>query len=191
MAATTIPITTEVPAMATATSDPGTGARMTRLALALVRLLTANRPRPASWLSFPSVAMLVLRVAGAALLIWVGAIHLHLWSEGYRHIPTVGPSFLVDAIGGFALAALLLVWPRLLAGLLGAGYMLTTLAGLVISINIGLFGFRESSSASFVVESMVLEILGAAVLAAWMAVVGSQPPPRRRIEGYASGPSES
>jgi hypothetical protein len=161
---------------------------VTVLALAAARELTANRPRPASRLSFVSVAGLVLRVAGAGLLIWVGALHLHLWSEGYRHIPTVGPLFLAQAIGGFALAAVVLVWPRLLAGLLGAGYMLTTLAGLVISINVGLFGFRESSSASFVVESMVLEILGAAVLAGWMAVVGSQHPPRRRLRGYGSRP---
>jgi hypothetical protein len=119
------------------------------------------------------VAGLVLRTAGAGLLVWVAAIHLHLWSEGYRYIPTVGPLFLADAIGGFALAAALLVWPRLLTGLLGTGYMLSTLGGLIISINLGLLGFQESTTAPFVVESIVLEILGAAVLAAWVAVAAS------------------
>jgi hypothetical protein len=177
--------------MATAASDPGTGTPVTRLAMGLVHALTENRrPQSVSRLSFLWIAALVLRMAGASLLIWVGAIHVHLWSEGYRQIPKAGPLFLADAMGGFGLAAILLVWPRLLAGLLGVGYMLTTLAGLIISLNFGLLGFRESTSASFVAESMVLEILGAATLTAWMIVVGSQPP-GRRMHTYGSSPGES
>ncbi len=178
--------------MATATSEPRPGAPATRLALDLVRLLTAKRrPQSGSRLSALSLAALVLRLAGAGLLVWVGAIHLHLWSEGYRQIPTVGPGFLADAIGGFALAAVLLVLPRLLAGLLGAGYMLTTLGGLIISINIGLFGFRESTSATFVFESMVLEILGAAVLAAWMAIAGTRSLPTSVQDWSGASPRHS
>jgi hypothetical protein len=116
-------------------------------------------------------AALVLRLACAGLLIWVAAIHLDLWSEGYRDIPTVGPLFLADAVGGFLLAAVLLVWPRPLAGLLGAGFMASTLAGLIVSINFGLFGFRESSGASFVVQTIILESVGALALLAWVAAV--------------------
>jgi hypothetical protein len=107
------------------------------------------------------LASLVLRLVCAGLLIWVAAIHLHLWMEGYRDIPTVGPLFLADAVGGFALAALLLVWPRPPAGLLGAGFMISTLGGLIVSLKFGLFGFRESSDASFVIESIILESVGA------------------------------
>ena len=134
---------------------------MTQMTIGLVRQLTADRRLEAAsrWRAL-SVATLVLRITGAGLLVWAAAIHLHLWSEGYRHIPKVGPLFLVDAIAGFTLAAVLLVWPRLLAGLLGVGYMLSTLGGLIISINVGLFGFHESTAASFVVQSMVLEIAG-------------------------------
>jgi hypothetical protein len=120
----------------------------------------------------------VLRLAGAGLLVWVAAIHLDLWSEGYRHIPTNGPLFLADAIGGFALAAVLLAWPRPLAGLLGAGFMVSTLAALVLSINIGLFGFQESIRASFVVESILLESIGAVALLSWTVIVlQAQPQP--------------
>ena len=109
----------------------------------------------------------------------MAAIHLHLWSEGYRHIPTNGPLFLADAIAGFLLASLLLVWPRPLAGLLGAGFMASTLAALIVSINVGLFGFQESIRASFVVESILLESLGAVVLLAWTVIVlQAQPQPR-------------
>ena len=85
-----------------------------------------------------------------ALLAWIGYIHLHLWLEGYRQIPTNGPLFLLDAVAGFILAAVLLAWPRPLAGLLAAGYTASTLGALLISLTVGLFGFRESISASYV-----------------------------------------
>ena len=113
------------------------------------------------------LAALVLRLVCAGLLVWVATIHLHLWTEGYRDIPTVGPLFLADAVGGFVLAAVLLVWPRPLAGLLGAGFMISTLGGLILSLNVGLFGFRESFEASFVVETIILESVGALALLAW------------------------
>jgi hypothetical protein len=117
------------------------------------------------------LCMVVLRLAGAGLMVGVAAIHLDLWSEGYRHIPTDGPLFLADAIGGFVLAVLLLVWPRPWAGLLGAGFMASTLVTLILSINVGLFGFQESIRASFVVESILLESLGAVALLAWTVIV--------------------
>jgi hypothetical protein len=86
------------------------------------------------------LAALVLRPVCAGLLISVAVIHLHLWTEGYRDIPTVGPLFFADVVGGFLLAAVLLVWPRPLPGLLGAGFMISTLGGLIVSLNFGLFG---------------------------------------------------
>ena len=43
---------------------------------------------------------LLLRLGCVALLAWIGYIHLHLWQEGYRHIPTNGPLFLLDAVLG-------------------------------------------------------------------------------------------
>jgi hypothetical protein len=117
------------------------------------------------------LATLVLRLVGVGLLTWVAVIHLHLWTEGYRDIPTVGPLFLADAVGGFVLAAVLLVWPRPLAGLLGAGFMISTLGGLILSLNFSLFGFRESSGASFVTETIILESVGAVALLAWSVAV--------------------
>ena len=117
------------------------------------------------------LAALMLRLVCAGLLIWVAVIHLHLWTEGYRDIPTVGPLFLADAVGGFVLAAVLLVWPRPLAGFLGAGFAISTLGGLIISLNFGLFGFRESSRASFVTETIILESVGAVALLVWSRAV--------------------
>jgi hypothetical protein len=102
-------------------------------------------------------AALLLRLGCAALLAWIGIIHLHLWLEGYRHIPTNGPLFLLDAVAGFILAAVMLAWPRPLAGLLAAGYAASTLGALIISLSAGLFGFRESISASHVTESLTID----------------------------------
>src|SRR6516225_9782715 len=104
-------------------------------------------------------AALLLRLACVALLAWIGYIHLHLWLEGYRQIPTDGPLFLLDAIAAFLLAATLLVWPAPLAGLLAVGYTASTIGALLISLTVGLFGFRESISASYVTQSLAIETI--------------------------------
>ena len=116
------------------------------------------------------VVALLLRLGCVALLAWIGYIHLHLWQEGYRQIPTNGPLFLLDAVAGFALAAVLLIWPRPLAGLLAAGYTCATLGALIISLSVGLFGFRESISASFVTESLAIETITVLALLIWTAL---------------------
>jgi hypothetical protein len=126
------------------------------------------------------IAALLLRLGCVALLAWIGYVHLHLWQEGYRQIPTNGPLFLLDAVAGFALAAVLLVWPRPLAGLLAAGYTASTLGALIISLSVGLFGFRESISASFVTESLTIESITALALVTWTILVAALRPPTRR-----------
>jgi hypothetical protein len=113
----------------------------------------------------------LVRVAGAGLLVWTGAIHLHLWLEGYRYLPTNGPLFLVDALAAFLVAAALIVLPRPVVGLLAAGFLISTIGALVISINVGLFGFRESLSASFVGLSLIIESTAALGLLIWTVFV--------------------
>jgi hypothetical protein len=120
-------------------------------------------------------AALLLRLGCVALLAWIGYLHLHLWLEGYRHIPTNGPLFLLDAVAGFALAAVLLAWPRPLAGLLAAGYTAATLGALLISLSMGLFGFRESISASYVVESLAIETITVLALITWTVLAAAIP----------------
>ena len=132
-------------------------------------------------------AAVVLRLAGALLLGWIGYVHWYLWHLGYKDIPTDGPFFLVDAIAAVLLAVLLLAWPRGLAGLASAGFVALTIVALVISLSVGLFGFRESISASYVVESLVLESVAVLILAVWTVIVslwvprsdraGSEPSP--------------
>ncbi len=64
-------------------------------------------------------AVTLLAVAGAALLVWSGVIHLQLWSDGYKDISVIGPLFLVQAIASIVLALALVVFRRL--ALLAAG----------------------------------------------------------------------
>lgn len=139
--------------------------------LASVLLLASRRRPDLAQRRGLAITALVLRVAGAAALGWIGYIHWYLWQrEGYKSIPTNGPLFLVDAIAAIVLAVLLLVWARPLAGLLAAGFTASTIGALIISLSVGLFGFHESISAFFVVESLVLESIALVVIAAWTVI---------------------
>ena len=133
-------------------------------------------------------AALLLRLACAALLAWIGYIHLHLWLEGYRQIPTDGPLFLLDAVAGFALAAALLAWPRPLAGLLAAGYIAADIGALLISLTVGLFGFKESISAAYVTQTLAIETITLLALLTWtvLAAATPRPPARRQRRGALS-----
>ena len=141
------------------------------------RLASPHRPAVRST-GGRTAAELILRLAGVAALAWIGYLHLHLWLEGYRQIPADGPLFLLDAVAGFVLAAVLLAWPRPLAGLLAAGYTASTLGALVISLSVGLLGFHESMSASFVRPALAVESVTVLVLLSWTALVAARLQPR-------------
>ena len=110
-------------------------------------------------------------VVGAALLASSGVIHLQLWATGYRTIPTIGPLFLLQGIAGVVLAVVLLLWRRLLVVVAGAGFMVATIGGLLISVEFGLFGFMDTFAAPYAGLSVVLESAGAVVLGVVGAVL--------------------
>lgn len=165
--------------MAERSSITRTGSSRPGLLGSVLLLASPGRPDLAQRRGLFIVA-LVLRVAGAGLLGWIGYIHWFLWQrEGYKFIPTNGPLFLVDAIAAVVLAVLLLVWARPLAGLLAAGFIASTIGALAISLWIGLFGFHESIHANFVVESLVLESIALVILAAWTVIAATAVARRR------------
>jgi hypothetical protein len=128
-------------------------------------------------------AVTVLVVVGAALMVWSGVIHLQLWSDGYRSISVIGPLFLIQGIGGIALAVVIAVFRRVVLMAAGAIMMAATAAGLLLSVGIGLFGFQESLAVPYAMSSLVVEFVGAAVLAAAAAIVLAarrEPRPVRR-----------
>jgi len=135
-----------------------------------------------------------LRVAGAGLLAATAAIHLDLYLTGYRSIPTIGWLFLLQVITAFALALAVLIVPLIPASRLpasvpaaavdagiaagGAGFALATLGGYLLSLWVGLFGFREVRTTAGTVAG-ILEIAAFAALAGLAALlaVGFLPTP--------------
>jgi hypothetical protein len=124
-------------------------------------------------------------VIGGALLVWSASIHFHLWNEadGYRSIPTIGPLFLVQSISGLLIGVGVVAVRRLWAAVLGVGFALTTIAGFLVTVAVGLFGFEDSWLAPFAKQAFVVEILAVAALAAAAALclVGSSPRARAGV----------
>ena len=94
-------------------------------------------------------------IAGAALLVASGAIHLDLYLTGYRTIPTIGWLFLLQVIAAFGLAAAILVTGSALAEAAGAGFALSTLGGYLLSLWVGLFGFTEVRTTAGIVAGII------------------------------------
>src|ERR1700722_10326932 len=109
-----------------------------------------------------------LRVAGAALLVATAAIHLDLYVTGYRSIPTIGWLFLLQVIAAFVLALAVLVTGSRLAAAAGAGFALSTLGGYLLTVWIGLFGFKEVRTTAGIVAG-VIEVAAFAALAIFAA----------------------
>ena len=105
-----------------------------------------------------------LGIAGAALLIASGAIHLDLYLTGYRTIPTIGWLFLLQVIAAFALAAAIPLTGSWLAAAAGAGFAVSTLGGYLLSLRFGLFGFTEVRTTAGIVAG-VIDVAAFAVLA--------------------------
>jgi len=140
--------------------------------------MVAGRHRPDTAGGWVQV---VLRVAGAVLLAVSAGIHLDLYLTGYRSIPTIGWLFLLQVIAGFALAAAVLVTRGWLAAAAGAGFALATLGGYLLSVWIGLFGFKEVRTTAGIAAGLI-EVAAFATLALAAVTAG----PVRQAGGPAS-----
>jgi predicted lipoprotein with Yx(FWY)xxD motif len=133
-----------------------------------------SAPGPAPWAG----ARLALRLAGSGLLIATGAIHLDLYLTGYRSIPTIGWLFLFQVIAAFVLGAAVLATAARLAAAAGAAFSLATLGGYLLSLWIGLFGFKEVRTTAGIAAGVV-EVAAFAALAGLAAM----PAERGRVGG--------
>ena len=126
----------------------------------------------------------LLAWAGSILVLLSGLIHIKLWaSSGYQDISVIGPLFLAQGIVGILLALALGVFRRLWLIVAGAGYCVATAAGLLISVNFGLFGFKDSLAVPYATSSMIEEFIGGGVLVLTaVAVLASRPWRQWRIE---------
>ena len=125
---------------------------------------------PAGARTRTSVNLVAARAVAAGLVVATGAIHLYLYRDGFSAVPTIGRLFLANFVVGAILGLAVLLRGRVGWSLLGAGFCLATLAGFLISVHWGLFGYRETLSGAWQVRAAVVEIAGAiacAVVAAW------------------------
>lgn len=106
-------------------------------------------------------AIVALRIVTGGLVGAIAGIHLDLWaSHGYRDIPTIGPLFLLNGVAGALLALACLGAPRRLLALTAASAVLfaaATLVALVLAVNVGLFGFTESTHAPLFDQAIAVE----------------------------------
>jgi predicted lipoprotein with Yx(FWY)xxD motif len=127
-------------------------------------------------------ARLLLRVIGAGLLIAAAAIHLDLYLTGYRSIPTIGWLFLLQVIVGFAVGLLVVATGSRLAAAFGAVFALSTLGGYLLSVQFGLFGFREVRTTAGIVAG-ILEVAAFVALGVLAATPAGSPQRSSRTGG--------
>jgi hypothetical protein len=84
-----------------------------------------------------------LRILTAAGVLVSAAVHLYLWFDVFRDTDVIGPSFMLNAVGGLVIAVLLVTWRHWLPLLLGFGFGVSTLGAFVIATTVGLFGVHE------------------------------------------------
>jgi predicted lipoprotein with Yx(FWY)xxD motif len=143
----------------------------------------------------PGWPRVFLRVAGSGLLIATAAIHLDLYLTGYRSIPTIGWLFLLQVIAGFGLGLTVLAIPGRfvvagrLAATAGAGFALATLGGYLLSVAVGLFGFKEVRTTAGIAAGLV-EVASFVVLAALaLAPAPAHPAAKGSAAGTVAAPA--
>jgi hypothetical protein len=117
-----------------------------------------------------TLAGLVTRIGIAVALAVSGVSHAYLYVHGYRHIPTIGTAFIVQASVSFALAILILVggpaWLRWAGAMLAGG----SLVAFALSRTVGLFGFSEQGwqPSPHAAVDLVAEVLVVGLWAAYL-----------------------
>jgi hypothetical protein len=128
------------------------------------------------------VTITVLIAGGAACVVYSGYIHLYLWGRQpfpYRDIPTIGPLFLIQGIAGILIGLLVVISRRVGALIIGAGFLVVSAVALVIDVEVGMFGFKDSWVVPYARSTLYEEIVGAvlllvaAVVLAWSRGAGT------------------
>lgn len=120
------------------------------------------------------VAITILIAGGAACIVYSGYIHLYLWGRQpfpYRDIPTIGPLFLVQGVVAIIIGLMVIVSRRVGALLVGAGLLVVSVAALVIDVEVGMFGFKDSWAVPYATSTLYEEIVGAVLLLAAAGVL--------------------
>jgi hypothetical protein len=87
-----------------------------------------------------------VRMVAAAAAVISAAVHLWLWFDGVKDQGEVGVMFMVNAVAGVVIAALLVSWHHWLPPFLVVGFGASTLGAFLVSATVGLFGIEAGWS---------------------------------------------
>ena len=109
------------------------------------------------------------RLIAAAAVTVSALLHLKMWFDGVRD-QSVGPAFMLNAIGGVVIAVLLVTWRHWAPPLLAVGFGLSTLGAFTIATTVGLFGVHDHWVGGYVWTAAASEVL--ALVAGLVALAG-------------------
>jgi hypothetical protein len=117
------------------------------------RAVTSSRA--ASWALF---------IVDGGLLVASGIIHLHLWDIAYRHVATLGPLFLVQAISAVVIAVAIVATRHILAVAAGLALVAGTIVGFILARTVGIFGFKLPFSSGLANTVVIIEAVAVVTL---------------------------
>ncbi len=112
----------------------------------------------------------VLRGLGVLGLLGIGAAHIEFWMRSLQGIPTaIGPLFEFTFIFAWALALVMIVFPRALVALVAAVFGFATLGGYILSLERaqGIFGFHDPGISYAGGIAIASEVIGGLALLVW------------------------
>lgn len=109
---------------------------------------------------------LALRGLAAGGVLLSADVHLDLWATGFKDIATIGPLFMLNAVGGFVIGLAVLTWRHWFTLFLAAGFGAATLFAFYLSVTVGLFGLQETLSGAQQVSAEVAEYVAIVAAAA-------------------------
>jgi hypothetical protein len=120
--------------------------------------------------------VLALCIIDAGLLLTSGLIHLHFWNIAYRHVPTLGPLFLVQVVATLLTAVALVATRRLIV--VAAAFLLMggTIVGFILVRTVGLFNFKLGFTSGLAATVLVVEAVAMVMTAitAWVITRGAR-----------------
>jgi hypothetical protein len=108
------------------------------------------------------------RLLAAAAVTVSALLHLRMWFNGVRD-QSVGPAFMMNAIGGVVIAVLIITWRHWVPLLLAVGFGVSTFGAFCIAATVGLFGVHDHWTGGYVWTAAISEFVAvlAALTAAW------------------------
>lgn len=103
-------------------------------------------------------------------MVATAAIHLHLWLNGYRHVPNLDVLFLAQAVTGFVLGPIIAVGRQLVLMLGGAVFMAAAAGGLILSATVGFVGIHDGLDVPWATPSLAVELAGFILFTAASAI---------------------